>query len=179
MKRIAAFTGVVAAALAVPATAMAGTAGPASGAGGSASGIARPTAVHIACPRPGHPGQVKVIAKGQVPPGKQVRTKQLRVRVTCLVKPPFPVKPPRPAPQPCLSRGLTFDMPSWSSRITEVSGPRLSVGEHVFYRGTAYTITSVAGRTVTADRDGTPVENHGRAITHGIAYTMCGSRHES
>jgi hypothetical protein len=66
-------------------------------------------------------------------------------------------------------------MPPWSSRITEVSGPRLSAGQQAIYRGTAYTITSVSGDTFTADHDGTPVVDHGAAITNGTAFMLCGS----
>jgi hypothetical protein len=66
-------------------------------------------------------------------------------------------------------------MPSWSSQITEVSGPRLFAGQQAIYRGTAYTITSVSGDTFTADHDGTPVVNRGAAITNATAYMLCGS----
>jgi hypothetical protein len=111
MKRIAALTGVMAAALAVPATAMAGT--------GSAPDHGGRGPVQIVCPVPGKahpgpvqvkvpghakvpgqvkvpgkvkvPGEVKVPGKVIVPPGKQVHFK---------TRPGCPVKPLRPAPEP-------------------------------------------------------------------------------
>jgi hypothetical protein len=72
----------------------------------------------------------------------------------------------------CAARPLTFDLPAWSSTVTEVHGPRLYVREAVFYRGQIYTVASVSGDTFTVDRHGSLFTNGGTAIVDGHALVL-------
>jgi len=74
----------------------------------------------------------------------------------------------------CESGTVTFDMPAWSSVITDDYGPPLHVGEDLGYDGQNYTIVSINGSTLTVDgANGHLFVNRGDAISGGSAFAWC------
>jgi hypothetical protein len=74
----------------------------------------------------------------------------------------------------CASGTVTFDMPTWSSVITDDYGPPLHVGEDLGYNGQNYTIASITGSTLTVDDSSGHLFVNGRdAISGGSAFAWC------
>lgn len=69
-------------------------------------------------------------------------------------------------------RTVEFNMPAWSSKGTEVSGPALASFELVLYRGGIYQVASVRGAAFTLKARGRLFVNRGRALYHARAYAF-------
>jgi hypothetical protein len=161
--------------LAVPATAMASTGGtPAATVAGTG-----PVPVKVRCPPP-----VLRLAPAPTTVALSIlRTRPVPVSgsatiVCCASVPgamPMPVKPGgKPIVRACSLRPLIFDLAAGASVATEVSGPRLSVHEVVFYRGNIYTVRSAWGDKFTLDFRGRLFVNHGPAVHDGHALAIRG-----
>lgn len=151
LKRVTALGAVVAGLLSVPTTALAS-------AGGPPPPRPVPVAVRLICPPlrlAPRPPAVTLTPVNKLP-GKAFPVKVFPVRAFC-------------GPQ-----GLVFDMPAGGRTLTEVRGPRLSVHEMIFYRGTSYTVAFVQGSRFTLDLRGKPWVNRGPAIRDGRAFVVRG-----
>jgi hypothetical protein len=74
--------------------------------------------------------------------------------------------------QYCQQQTITFNLRAWSSVATEVSGPGLSSGETVLYRGQFYTVGSVWHRHFTLDQNGSEFSNGAYPIWDGTATVL-------
>ena len=153
LKRVTALGAVMAGLLSVPTTAMASVGGPP-----PPRPIPVAVAVRLICP------PLRLVPR--LPAATLTPVKKLPGKA-------FPVKV-FPWRAFCAPQGLVFDMPAGGRTLTEVRGPRLSVHEMIFYRGTSYTVAFVQGSRFTLDLRGKPWVNRGPAIREGRAFVVRG-----
>jgi hypothetical protein len=143
-------------------------------------------------PLAGHPIQVgccpgPVAGKHPVAvakPGPAPKGGQPIVVLACCA--PFQRIGPAPVAA-CNAQPMTFDMAAFATTATEVSGPRLTAHELVFYQHQMFMISSVHGRAFTLVRlpvfarlrhqvtaGPTPFRNGGTPITDGHALVVHG-----